>query len=69
VSFVAQAVVQSHQKLMYYAAVLSEDSFTSLWNDVKAAAAAAAPKDGEDDKDIWDAPAAEGENDDEEGYE
>jgi hypothetical protein len=54
---------------MYYAAVLSEDSFTSLWNDVKAAAAAAAPKDGEDDKDIWDAPAAEGENDDEAGYE
>lgn len=65
-----QAVIDSHKKLMYYAAVLSVESFTSLWNDVKAAAAAAAaPAAGEDEKDIWDAPAAVGENDDEEGYE
>jgi hypothetical protein len=54
---------------MYYAAVLSADSFTSLWNDVKAAEAAAAPVEGEDEKGIWDAPAAVGENDDEDGYE
>lgn len=62
--------MESHQKLMYYAAVRSEDSFASLWNDAKAAAAAAAaPKEDEDDKELWDAPAAVGENDDEEGYE
>jgi hypothetical protein len=66
--FVLQAVIDSHKKLMYYAAVLNEDSFSSLWNDVKAAAAAAEPKEGEDEH-IWDAPAAEGENDDEDCYE
>lgn len=66
---VQQAVIDSHKKLMYYAAVLSADSFSSLWNDVKAAEAAAAPQEGEDEKGIWDAPAAVGENDDEDGYE
>lgn len=54
---------------MYYAAVLSVDSFNRLWSDVQAATAAAAPQEGEDEKGIWDAPAAEGENDDKEGYE
>jgi hypothetical protein len=63
-----QEVIQSHKKLMYYAAVLSADSFASLWADVEAAAAAAAPQ-ADEDEHVWDAPQAEGENDDEEGYE
>lgn len=69
VPLLPQEVISSHKKLMYYAAVLSQDSFVGLWNDVQAAAAASAPKQGEEEKDIWDAPAAVGENDDEEGYE
>jgi hypothetical protein len=64
-----QEVIDSHKKLMYYAAVLEVASFTKLWDDLQMVAAAAAPKEGEDENDIWDAPAAVGENDDEDGYE
>lgn len=54
---------------MYYAAVLELEGFERLWNDVKVCRESAIPKEGEDEKDIWDAPAAVGEADDEEGYE